>query len=80
MSSKPVVLVHSDTWEPFLFIIKTMASAGKRDVWKFIDPSLNAKLTLLTLADLLTATSVAAKKIMLVELIAEERDMYKLLY
>jgi hypothetical protein len=32
MSSKPVVLVYSNTWEPFLFIIKTIASAGKRDV------------------------------------------------
>ena len=80
MSSKPVVLVHSDSWEPFLFIIKTMASAGKRDVWKFIDPTLNIEPTLPTLADPPTATSIAAKKTTLVELTAEERDIYKLLY
>jgi len=80
MSSKLVVLVYSNTWEPFLFIIKTMASAGKRDVWKFIDPSLNAELTLPTLADRPTATSIVAEKTMLVELTADERDMYKLLY
>jgi hypothetical protein len=80
MSSKPVVLVYSDTWEPFLFIIKTMAFAGKRDVWKFIDPLLIAEPTLLTLADRLTATSVVAEKTTLVELTADERDIYKLLY
>jgi hypothetical protein len=80
MSSKLVVLVHSDSWEPFLFIIKTMASAGKRDVWKFIDPLLTAELTLLTLAEPLIATSVVAKKITLVELTADERETYKLLY
>ena len=80
MSSKPVVLVYSDSWEPFLFIIKTMASAGKRDVWKFINLMLNIKPTLPTLADPLIATSIAAKKTTLVKLTAEERDMYKLLY
>jgi hypothetical protein len=80
MSTKPVVLVHSDSWEPFLFIIKTMAFASKRDVWKFIDPSLIAEPTLLTLVELLIATSVVAKKTTLVELTADERDVYKLLY
>ena len=80
MSSKPVVLVHSNTWEPFLFIIKTIAFAGKRDIWKFIDPSLIAEPTLLTLAELLIATSVVAEKTTLVELTADERDAYKLLY
>ena len=65
MSSKPVVLVYSDSWEPFLFIVKTMAFAGKRDIWKFINPLLNAEPTLLTLADLLIAISVVAKKTML---------------
>ena len=80
MSSKPVVLVHSNTWEPFLFIIKTIAFAGKRDIWKFIDPSLIAEPTLLTLAELLIATSVVAEKTTLVKLTADERDAYKLLY
>jgi hypothetical protein len=80
MSLKPVVLVYSNTWEPFLFIIKTIAFAGKRDVWKFINPSLDAEPTLLTLAELLIATSVVAKKITLVELTADERETYKLLY
>jgi hypothetical protein len=80
MSSKLVVLVYSDTWEPFLFIIKTIAFASKRDVWKFIDPSLIAELTLPTLAKLLIATSVVAKKTTLVKLTADERDAYKLLY
>jgi DNA replication initiation complex subunit (GINS family) len=36
--------------------------------------------TLPTLADPPTATSIAAEKTTLVELTAEERDMYKLLY
>ena len=80
MSSKPVVLVYSDTWETFLFIIKTIAFAGKRDVWKFINPSLDVEPTLPTLAKPLTATSVIAKKTMLVKLTADKRDMYKLLY
>ena len=80
MSSKPVVLVYSDTQEPFLFIIKTMAFAGKRDVQKFINPSLNAEPTLLTLAKPLIATFVVAKKTTLVELTADERETYKLLY
>ena len=80
MSSKPVILVHSDTWELFLFIIKTIAFASKRDVWKFIDPSLTAEPTLPTLAKPLTATSIVAKKTTLVKLTADERDMYKLLY
>jgi hypothetical protein len=80
MSSKLVILVHSDTWEPFLFIIKTIASASKRDIWKFIDPSLIAEPTLLTLAKLLIATSIIAKKTTLVKLTANEKDAYKLLY
>jgi len=80
MSSKLVILVYSDTWEPFLFIIKTMAFAGKRDVWKFINPSLDAELTLLTLADPLIAIFVIAKKNTLVKLTADERETYKLLY
>jgi hypothetical protein len=63
-----------------LFIIKTMAFASKRDIWKFIDPSLIAEPTLLTLAKLLIATSVIAKKTMLVKLTANKRDIYKLLY
>ena len=66
MSSKLVVLVYSDSWEPFLFIVKTMAFAGKRDIWKFINPLLNAEPTLLTLADLLIAISVVAKKTTLI--------------
>jgi len=80
MSSKLVVLVYSDSWELFLFIIKTMAFASKRDIWKFIDPSLDAEPTLPTLVEPLIATSVVAKKTTLVELIADERDAYKLLY
>jgi hypothetical protein len=57
-----------------------MAFASKRDIWKFIDPSLIAEPTLLTLAKLLIATSVIAKKTMLVKLTANKRDIYKLLY
>ena len=63
-----------------MFIIKTIASASKRDIWKFIDPSLTAEPTLPTLADRPTATSVVAEKTTLVELTADERDTYKLLY
>jgi len=63
-----------------LFIIKTIASASKRDIWKFIDPSLTAEPTLPTLAKPPTATSVVTKKTTLVKLTANERDAYKLLY
>jgi hypothetical protein len=63
-----------------LFIIKIIAFASKRDIWKFIDPSLIAKPTLPTLAELLTAIFVVAKKTMLVKLTANKRDIYKLLY
>ena len=63
-----------------MFIIKTIAFASKRDIWKFIDPSLNAKPTLLTLADPLTATSVVAKKTTLAKLTANKRETYKLIY
>jgi hypothetical protein len=80
MLFKPVVLVYSNSWEPYLFIIKTIAFAGKKDIWKFINPLLNAKLILLTLAELLIATFVVAKKTILVELIADKRETYKLLY
>ena len=80
MSSKLVILVYSDSWEPFLFIVKTIAFTGKRDIWKFINFTLNIELTLLTLANPLIATSVAIEKTILVKLTAEERDMYKVLY
>jgi hypothetical protein len=80
MSSKPVVLVYSDSWEPFLFIIKIIAFAGKRDIWKFINPLLNAELTLLTLADLPIATFVVAEKTTLAKLTADKRETYKLIY
>jgi len=80
MSTKLVILVYSNTWEPFLFIIKTMAFASKRDIWKFINPLLDVELTILTLAKPLIAIFVIAKKITLVKLTANERDAYKLLY
>jgi hypothetical protein len=41
---------------------------------------LNAEPILLTLAELLIAAFVVAKKTMLVKLIADERETYKLLY
>jgi hypothetical protein len=63
-----------------LFIIKTIASASKRDVWKFINPLLNAEPTLLTLADPPIATSVVTKKTTLAKLTADERETYKLIY
>jgi hypothetical protein len=63
-----------------LFIIRIIAFASKRDIWKFIDPSLIAELTLLTLVKLLIATFIVAKKTTLVKLIADKRDAYKLLY
>jgi hypothetical protein len=63
-----------------LFIIKTIAFASKRDIWKFINPSLIAEPTLLTLAKPLIAIFVIAKKTTLVKLTANERDAYKLLY
>jgi hypothetical protein len=63
-----------------LFIIKTIAFASKRDIWKFIDPSLIAEPTLLTLAKPLIATFIVAKKITLIKLIVNKRDAYKLLY
>jgi len=58
-----------------LFIIKTIAFARKRDIWKFINPSLNIKPILLTLANSLIATSVVAKKTTLVKLIANKKDI-----
>jgi hypothetical protein len=63
-----------------LFIIKTIAFASKRDIWKFINPLLMAKPTLSTLAKPPIAISIVAKKIILVKLIADERETYKLLY
>jgi hypothetical protein len=66
MSSKLVTLVYSDSWEPFLFIIKIIAFASKRDIWKFINPSLDAEPTLLTLVDPLIAIFVVAKKTTLI--------------
>jgi len=57
-----------------------MAFTSKRDIWKLINPSLIAELTLLTLAKLLIAIFVVAKKTTLVKLIANKRDAYKLLY
>ena len=63
-----------------MFIIKIIAFASKRDIWKFIDLSLIAEPTLLTLADRPIATSVVAKKTTLVKLTANEKDAYKLLY
>ena len=63
-----------------MFIIKTIAFASKRDIWKFINLSLDAELTLLTLVDSLIAIFIVAKKTTLVELTADERETYKLLY
>jgi hypothetical protein len=63
-----------------LFIIKIIAFISKRDIWKFINPSLIVELTLLTLAKPLTAISIITKKTTLIKLIANERDVYKLLY
>jgi len=49
-----------------LFIIKIIAFASKRDIWKFINLSLDAELTLLTLVDSLIAIFIVAKKTTLI--------------
>jgi hypothetical protein len=63
-----------------LFIIKTIAFASKRDIWKFINPLLIAKPTLFTLANLLIAISIVTKKTILAKLIANKKETYKLIY
>jgi hypothetical protein len=82
-STKGVILTNGDSWESFLFIIRMMASAGRRDVWSFINPNLKDEPELPKYPVLprpADASPTLQPGTTIANLTPEQRKVYKLLY
>jgi hypothetical protein len=60
-------------WEAWFFIVKSMATGGRTDVWKYIDPNLPAKLAIPKLEDPPNANNFAT-------LSADDKENFKFSY
>ena len=80
-STTTVILSSPSDWEPWLFIVKTKAT-GVRDVWKFINPDVDAasKPAIPSLPIEPTAATVNPSKATLSELTTPEQELFKLQY
>src|SRR5579871_6591247 len=72
MSTNKVLDVPSD-WETWFFIVKSMATGSRTDVWKYIDPDLKAQPAIPILEDPPNADGYGA-------LTADAKEAFKFSY
>jgi hypothetical protein len=75
-ATKAVILDQPSHWEPWLFVVKTIADGG--DTWKYINPDLNAEPVIPIRPEKPTPQNVNPTKTSLLELDATEKETYKL--
>ena len=75
-TTKAVILDQPSHWEPWLFVIKTIADGG--DTWKYINPDLNTEPVIPRRPNKPTPQSINPAKTSLLELDAIEKETYKL--
>jgi len=76
-TTKTVILDQPSHWEPWLFVIKTIANGG--DTWKYLDPDLNTEPIVPTRPEMPKPKDVNPVKTTLLELDAAEKETFKLL-
>ena len=76
-TTKTVILDQPSHWEPWLFVVKTIADGG--DTWKYIDPDLNTEPIVPNRPEKPNPQDVNPSKTSLLTLNAEEKETFKLL-
>jgi hypothetical protein len=76
-STKAVILDRPKDWQPWLFIVKTMAEGS--DVWRYINPEIDTTPAIPPRPIKPTIQQIKAAATSLVDLTVEERDLYKLM-
>ena len=76
-TTKTVVLDQPSDWEPWLFVVKTIADGG--DSWPYIDPDLQIEPAVPTRPEMPKPTAVNPAKNTILELNAPEKETLKLL-
>jgi hypothetical protein len=75
-TTKAVILDQPSHWEPWLFVVKTIADGG--DTWKYINPDLNTEPVIPTRPEKPTTQSINPDKTSLLELDTAEKETFKL--
>ena len=76
-TAKAVILNRPKDWQPWLFIVKTMAKGS--DVWRYINPKIDTTLAIPPRPIKPTIQQIKAAATSLVDLTVEEQDLYKLM-
>jgi hypothetical protein len=76
-NSKSVILDQPSHWEPWLFVVKTIADGG--DTWQYMNPDLLLEPTVPIRPVLPTPKDVNPTKTTLLELDQAEKESYKIL-
>jgi len=76
-NTKTVILDLPSHWEPWLFVVKTIADGG--DTWKYMDPDLPAEPDVPIRSVMPTPQSVNPAKTTLLELDPAEKESFKIL-
>jgi Reverse transcriptase (RNA-dependent DNA polymerase)/Pol polyprotein, beta-barrel domain len=76
-TTKAVILDNPSDWEPWLFVVKTIADGG--DTWKYIDPSIEPEPVVPGRPEIPTPKDVNPAKTTILELNAAEKETFKLL-
>ena len=76
-TTKTVILDVPSDWEPWLFVVKTIADGG--DTWQYLDPGLAAEPNVLNRPTMPTLQDVNLAKATLLALDAAEKETFKLL-
>ena len=76
-TKKAVILENPSEWEPWLFVVKTIADGG--DAWKCLKPDLEAEPVGPTRPEMPTPMAINPTKTSLLALDATERETFKLL-
>jgi len=76
-TTKTVILDQPSNWEPWLFVVQTMAEGG--DIWEYINPDLDTDPIIPNRPQKPNPQDVNATKNTLIALDAPERETFKLL-
>src|SRR4030081_3639738 len=76
-TTKTVILDQPSDWEPWLFVVKTIADGG--DTWKYLDPDLDTEPIVPNRPGKPTPQEVNPAKASILELDLAERETFKLL-
>ena len=77
MTTKTIILDQPSHWEPWLFVIKTLADGG--DAWRYLDPDLDIEPVIPNRPEMPTAMDVNPEKTSILALTVQEKESLKLL-